>query len=70
MPVKVEIFKNNTLLKIDSIKFSLSHNDEDNSFSFSINNLTIEDAGSYSFLISNIFGKVTTSARLQINCKF
>ena len=68
IPVKVEVQKSDKLLKIDSQKYVISHNDSDNSFEFSTTNCSVEDAGLYNFVISNIFGKITSSARLQIRC--
>ena len=68
VPVKVDFLKDEKPIKIDSIKYAYTMEEKDYSFTLTINDDQIVDAGSYTFVVSNTFGKSTASGRLLIKC--
>lgn len=69
-PVQVIWLLNKIQIKPDDTRYLISHDENENSFSLKIKNLSIDDAGSISANVSNIFGQVSTSCQLFIKCKY
>ena len=68
MSLKLDCFKDDKLIKIDSVKSLLQINDIDSSYKLVLTNLVVQDAGRISFVASNMYGKSSTSAFLYIRC--
>ena len=66
IPVKVEWLKDDKPIKVVEPKYLAVNNEEEYSFTFTIQNLVIADAGRYSVNVSNIFGKSTSQARMFV----
>ena len=69
IPVTIDFTKNEKVLKIDSQKYNLCSDESEYTFTYSVNECVVEDAGTYQFEVSNTFGKVTVPVRLLVKCK-
>lgn len=69
IPVKFDVYKNEKIINIDSLKTFVQLNENEYSFTFALNNTVKEDSGQYNFIVSNIYGKSSVSARLLIKCR-
>ena len=55
-------------LNTDSPKYQLISHDTESTYTYSVNECSVQDAGDYHFIVSNKFGKVTCSAKLLVKC--
>jgi hypothetical protein len=70
VPVKVDCYRDDKLIKIDGVKYRLEHNEVDYSYKLVVANLTPQDAGRFSFTVSNPYGKASAGAQLNVKCNF
>ena len=68
LPIKVDWLKNDKSLIIDNNKYSVTSNEEENSYSLSVSSCDVKDAGKYTISVSNSFGKTISNFRLLIRC--
>jgi hypothetical protein len=62
--------KNDQIIKLDSVKYNLCSDESEFAFTYSINECAISDAGQYSFVATNTFGKAVLPVRLLVKCIF
>ncbi len=68
-PVTTSLVKAEKTLSIDGGKYTLATDESEYSFTYSIGECGVEDAGQYQIEVSNTFGKVTLPVRLLVKCK-
>ena len=68
LPINIDFAKNDKVIKIDSNKYNLCTDESEYIYTYSINECSIDDAGQYSFIVSNMFGKTVMPVRLLVKC--
>jgi hypothetical protein len=66
IPVTFQCFKDKENIKIDSQKYQLEHDSDKYSYKFIINNISLDDASIFNFVVANIFGQSSVSGSLLI----
>lgn len=68
---KVDMYREEKIVRIDSVKYLMESTETETElvYVFTVNNLTVQDAGKITFSVSNTFGKTTASALLYVKCK-